>query len=71
MLDSISAILEAKGMGMGEIDQFIDVNLLLKGSADLTYEENTNIFKSVQTFIKESKRFGWNFIVTFLNSCLT
>ncbi len=35
MLDSITAILEAKGMGMGEIDQFITVDLLLKGSTDL------------------------------------
>ena len=58
MLDSITAILETKGMGMGEIDQFINVNLLLKGSDDLNYEENVSIFKSVQTFIKESKRFG-------------
>ncbi len=39
----------------------------LKGSADLTYEENTQICKSVQTFIKESKRFNWIFIVTCLN----
>ncbi len=58
MLDSITAILEAKGMDMGEIDQFITIDLLLKGSADLNYEENTLIFKSVQTFIKESKRFS-------------
>ena len=57
MLDSITAVLEAKGMDGGEIDQFIDVNLLLKGNADLSYEENTQIFSSVQTFIKESKRF--------------
>ena len=45
-------------MDMGEIDQFITIDLLLKGSADLNYEENTLIFKSVQTFIKESKRFS-------------
>ncbi len=58
MLDTITAMLETRGMDMGEIDQYINVDLLLKGSPDLTYEENTIIFKSVQTFIKESKRFS-------------
>ena len=35
----------------------LSLNLLLFGSDNLTYGENSHIFKSVQNFIKESKRF--------------
>ena len=35
----------------------LSLNLLLFGSDNLNYNENSYIFKSVQNFIKESKRF--------------
>ena len=35
----------------------IDVNLLIKGSDLLTYQENTTILKHVFQYIKDSKRF--------------
>ncbi len=51
MLDSITAVLEAKGIGLGEIDQFIDVNLLLKGTSrglvELKSHMNDSYYKSV------------------------
>ena len=35
----------------------LNLNLLTRGSDDLTYEENINIIKHVFNFIKSSKRF--------------
>ena len=53
MLDTITNILEGKGMG----DDDISIELLLMGSSALNYNENVQIFDAVQLYITESKRF--------------
>ncbi len=53
MLDKITDILTIKGL-----DHLLDIDLLLFGSDQLSYEENKQVFGHVQQFIKESKRFA-------------
>ena len=57
MLDSITDILLAKGLSQQMIDDMLGVDLLLKGDPFLTTDENERIFKCVQIFINDSKRF--------------
>jgi hypothetical protein len=35
----------------------LNINILLFGNTDLTYEQNSILFKAVQQFIKDTKRF--------------
>ncbi len=56
MLDTITNILEGKGMGENDIS----IELLLMDSNTLNYNENGQIFDAVQLFITESKRFNIN-----------
>ncbi len=57
MLDSITDILLAKGLSQQMADDMLGVDLLLKGDPILSIEENERIFKCVQIFINDSKRF--------------
>ena len=52
MLDNITHILEAKNLV-----HLLDIDLLLFGSDQLSYEENNQVFGCVHHFIKTSKRF--------------
>ncbi len=57
MLDTITDMLMAKGVGDNVINDLINIDLLLRGSPRLSSIENKLIFSAVQTFIAESKRF--------------
>ncbi len=57
MLDSITDILLAKGLSQQVVDDMLGVDLLLKGHLTLSVNENERIFKCVQIFIGDSKRF--------------
>ena len=57
MLDSVTDILLAKGLSQQMIDDMLSVDLILKGDPILSTEENERIFKCVQIFINDSKRF--------------
>ncbi len=57
MIDSITDILLNKGLNQTQIDDMLDVQLLLKGSNNLSQKENENIFQAVHIFISDSKRF--------------
>ena len=57
MLDSITDILLAKGLSQPVVDDMLGVDLLLKGHPTLSINENERIFKCVQIFIGDSKRF--------------
>ncbi len=57
MLDSITDLLQAKGMAQNVIDDMLGVNLLLKGSSRLSDAENIQIFQLVHIFVSDSKRF--------------
>ncbi len=52
MLDNITHLLEAKNLV-----HLLDIDLLLFGSDQLSYEENNQVFGFVHHFIKISKRF--------------
>ncbi len=58
MLDSITDLLLAKGFAQNTIDEMLGVDLLLRGSEELSSDENIQIFKLVHIFISDSKRFS-------------
>ncbi len=58
MLDSIMDVLLDKGLSEEKIDELFKVELLLKGSDELTLEENVKIFGAVHLFLEQSNRFS-------------